>query len=115
MQRYEYDGIGENYHLALFKILTDALLDSNWEGTVGRPTLIDHSISLRSVILSNQEKRGDEKSGLEFMGWRSNIGDKGSLMNTESIAACALALGAGAKYVFEAGREPMKMDECISS
>jgi hypothetical protein len=59
-------------------------------------------MALRSNILSNQER-----SGSTFLGWRSNIHDTGSLINTESVAVNALALGAASKYVFEAGRAPL--------
>jgi hypothetical protein len=101
-QRYIYPDIEENYHLGLFKLLTDNLLVSSAIAASDKQELVDHSMALRSNILSNQER-----SGSTFLGWRSNIHDTDTLINTESVTVNALALGASSKYVFEAGRAPL--------
>lgn len=101
-QRYQYPNIQENYHLGLFKILTEKLLADNSITIAQQNELLQHSISLRSNILSNQERQNQA-----FYGWVSAIGSAHSLMNTETIAVNVLALGAGAKYSYEAGRAPI--------
>jgi hypothetical protein len=63
-------------------------------------------VSLRSNILSYQET-----SGSRLLGWRSNVNDPNSLMNTESISTNVLSLGAGALQVFEAGQAPLLMSD----
>ena len=103
-QRYIYPNISESYHLGLFEILTSFLMDVPTVDTVKKQEVISHWVSLRSNILSYQEA-----SGSRLLGWRSNINDPNSLMNTESIATNVLGLGAGALQVFEAGQAPLRM------
>lgn len=101
-QRYVYPNIDENYHLALFEILTALLMDRPAATPGLNDTLLQHWVSLRSNILSRQERRGDE-----LLAWRSSVNDLGSLMNTETMSLNVMALGAGAVAVFEAGQPPL--------
>ena len=103
-QRCIYPNIPESYHLGLFEILTGFLMDNPSVSTSKQQELVSHWVSLRSNILSFQESNGSS-----FYGWRSNIRDPNSLMNTESIAANVLGLGANALQVFEAGQAPLQM------
>lgn len=102
-QRYVYPNIDENYHLALFEILTSLLMDRMEPAAGLDDELVQHWVSLRSNILSRQERRGDE-----LLGWRSSFSNLGSLMNTETMSLNVLALGAGAVAVFEAGEPPLR-------
>lgn len=104
-RRYVYPNIDENYHVALFEILTSLLMDRTAVTDDSSTELVQHWVSLRSGILSHQEHRGGE-----LLGWRSSIGNAGSLMNTETISLCVLALGAGAVTVFEAGLPPLQSE-----
>lgn len=99
-QRYVYPNIDENYHLALVEILASLLMDRTAAGL--NDELVQHWVSLRSNILSRQERRGDE-----LLAWRSSFSDLGSLMNTETMSLSVMALGAGAVAVFEAGQPPL--------
>jgi hypothetical protein len=105
-QRYVYPDITSNYHLGLFKILTDKLIDSGALAPYKQNQLLQHSVSLRSDIISNQETNGSS-----LLGWRTGIGDANSLINTETTAVNTLALGVNCKYVFEAGRSPLFMND----
>lgn len=102
LQQYEYPGIHENYHMGLWKIFTEMLLEQNLESDL-RYRIIQHSVSLRSQILNNQEK---DNNGT-LLGWISNIGVNTTLINTEGVSVNSLALGANSKYVFEADSAPM--------
>lgn len=104
-QRYVYPGITDTYYLGLFKILTDKLMDSGLVGQPKQNQLLQHSVSLRSTILSLQEKNGSS-----LLGWRTGIGDTNSLINTETTSLSVLALAVNSKYVFEAGRPPLAMN-----
>jgi hypothetical protein len=42
-----------------------------------------------------------------MLGWRTGIGNTGSLINTETTSVNTLALGVDCLYVFEAGRSPL--------
>ncbi|MGK5085105.1 hypothetical protein WDW37_17595, partial [Bdellovibrionota bacterium FG-1] len=106
MQRNSYPNVTDNYYLGLMKILTDFLLDSSSVGSSFEEELLQHSVSLRSVILSNQERASDR-----YLGWTSSNVDTGSLINIESLAVNALALGADASWVFEAGQEPLRKSQ----
>lgn len=101
-QQYEYPGIHENYHMGLWKIFTEMLMAENVE-TELRHRFVQHSVSLRSQILNNQEK--DAMGNL--LGWISNIGIDTTLINTEGVSVNSLALGANSKFVFEADSSPM--------
>lgn len=103
-QRYTYDNITESYHLGLFEILTGFLMDQPGLESSKRQELLSHWVSLRSNILSNQER-----SGSSLYGWRSELKKSDTLINTESIAANVLGLGAGALHVYEAGQAPLQM------
>jgi hypothetical protein len=104
-QRYIYPNISESYHLGLFELLTGFLMDAAVVDTVKKQEIISHWVSLRSNILSFQET-----SGSRLLGWRSNVSDPNSLINTESIAINVLGLGAGAIHVFESGQEPLRVE-----
>lgn len=104
-QRYVYTDIAYNYYLGLFKILTDKLIDSGLVGSAKQIELLQHSVSLRSNIISNQEANGSN-----LLGWRTGIGDTVSLINTETTSVNTLALGVDCTYVFEAGRSPLFMN-----
>jgi hypothetical protein len=104
-QRYSYGNITENYHLGLAKILADNLLANSSLDPARRSALLQHSISLRSNILSNQET-----NGINLYGWVTGINDPTTLMNIESIACNVLALGATTNTVFEAGLPPLTAD-----
>ena len=104
-QRYSYPGITGEYHLGLFKILTDRILVAGVDNATAS-TLVQHSISIRSNILSDEQV----ENGV-FIGWLSGSDtdrvDPGSLINTETTACDVLGLGAGAKVSFEVGRTPL--------
>lgn len=102
MQQYEYPGIHENYHMGLWKIFTEMLLEQNIDSELWYRVL-QHSVSLRSQILNNQEKDGNGN----LLGWISNIGVDTTLINTEGVSVNSLALGANSKFVFEASTSPM--------
>jgi hypothetical protein len=65
---------------------------------------VRHALSLRTQILLNQQA-----SGATMAGWTSAIPAGTSLMNTESIAANVLALGAGATTTYEPGQAPLRL------
>lgn len=102
LQQYEYPGIHENYHMGLWKIFTEMLIEQDLESEL-RYSIMQHSVSLRSQILNNQEK--DSYGNL--LGWISNIGVNTTLINTEGVSVNSLALGANSKFVFEADSAPM--------
>jgi len=104
-QGFVYPNISESYHLGLFEILSGFLMDAPAVDTVKKQEIISHWVSLRSNILSFQET-----SGSRLLGWRSNVSDPNSLINTESIAVNVLGLGAGAIHVFEAGQAPLQVE-----
>jgi hypothetical protein len=101
-QQDTYPNITENYHMGLFKILTEQLLLHAALNSDKRNELIQHAVHQRSAILSNQEY-----SGSTPIGWRTSITDPNSLINTETVSVAVLALGAAAKWTFEVGRLPM--------
>jgi hypothetical protein len=101
-QQDRYPNIAEAYHLGLFRILTEQLLQYGTLTVTKRNQLIQHSVQQRSILLSRQEY-----SGSTPLGWRDLITDSTSLMNTENIAVGILALGTGGKRAYEVGRSPM--------
>jgi hypothetical protein len=110
-QRYEYSGITENYKMGLFQIITAFLLDSESESEANRiAQLTENWVYLRSNILSRQEF----SSSYTLLGWTSDINGESALMNTESIAANVLGLGAGALETFEAGKFPIQCKDTQS-
>jgi hypothetical protein len=102
-QQFNYVNVYENYHLGLMKILTDFLMDSKEVEPLIQSQMIQHSISLRSQILSHQEIEGGE-----YIGWTSSIDDPETLINIESIAVNVLALSTNSFLTFEPGLYPMK-------
>jgi hypothetical protein len=103
-QQNSYPAIKENYHLGLFQILTSFLLDAPGVGEAKEQELLEHWVSLRSTIISNQER-----DGKAFLGWRSHTQDPRAFINTESTVINALSLGAGALHAFEPGAPPLKI------
>jgi hypothetical protein len=97
-RRYRYPNIAENYHVGLFKILTEHLLAAGQSAA----ELTQHSVSLRSAIVENQQP-----SGAALTGWTSGVVPGRTLMNTESLAVNVLALGAGARTTYGAGQPPL--------
>lgn len=92
--------------MALFRILTDALLSYN-HSRFDNSLLLQHSVSLRSNILSLQQQCVFDDGFAYHAGWLSSITDTNSLMNTESISLGVLALGASANRVYEVGVAPL--------
>lgn len=105
-QRYEYPSIGETYHLALWGILSERLLAAS-STFPQRHDVLQHAVSIRSNILSMQERVTPTGPRL---GWRSEFNNPASLINTETTALSALALGANATWVLEPGYTPLLKD-----
>lgn len=100
---HSYPNIAENYHLGLFKIFTEQLIAHGRPAAAAMELLVQHSVSLRSAIIAQQEPDGS--GGLA--GWVTHVEAGNHLMNTESLAVNALALGAAAKTTFGAGLAPL--------
>lgn len=98
-----YPRIEENYHLGLFKILTEQLIARGGLGAADTLELVQHSVSLRSAVIRQQE--ATSSGGLT--GWVSHVAAGTHLMNTETLAVNVLALGAGANSTFGPGQAPM--------
>ncbi|MFG1606705.1 hypothetical protein [Actinoplanes sp. NPDC049265] len=90
---YDYPVLRENYHIGLVKILVEQLLT-----VLDRPELILHSVSLRNLIIANQQR---EAGTGRLLGWTSSVEPGGTLMNIESLAVNALALGAGGLAAYD--------------
>jgi hypothetical protein len=105
-QRFTYPGIGESYYLGLWKILTDNLLEEGWEDEISN-MLLQHSIALRSNILSTQET-----NGRDLFGWRTESNRQEALINIETTTCNVLGLAPCSNAVFEAGRSPLTSDDC---
>jgi hypothetical protein len=104
-QRYSYPGLLSEYYLGLFKILTDKLILSGLDaGTTS--TLVQHAISLRSDMISDQQQESGVPIGW-LTGGSAGRTDPSTLINTETTAVDVLGLGAGARYSFEVGRSPL--------
>ncbi len=101
-QQYNYPNVSYNYYYGLFKIFTEKTLKYCSYPIPIQDKLIQHNISIRSKILDNQVVNGSA-----LLGWITDIGNSGSLINTETTSAQILGLGAGGRYAFEAGRAPM--------
>ncbi len=104
-QRFAYPNIAQSYQLGLFKILTDKLILNDTVSDDKRNELIQHSVSLRIILLNTLEQQGSQSYG-----WVSQIGEPHSFINTETIAANVLALGAGGIVSYEAGKPPLHMN-----
>ena len=102
IQQYVYDKIHENYHLGLFGILNGFLFQLEPNSI----EFLNHYISIRSNIISNQEI--DTNNNL--LGWRSDRTRDNSLINTESVSVNSLALSVDSLMTFEVGKHPLKMD-----
>lgn len=100
-QRYDYN-IDENYHWGLCAIFC-ALARQRGVGDAAEA--LQHYVSLRSHVLSRQER----DAGGGPIGWMA-----GTLINSETVACCALALGAGCTYAYEAGEAPLQHDTALS-
>jgi len=103
-QRYDYPSIVETYHLGLWLILSERLLAARADFP-GRNDVLQHAISMRSDLLSLQERSA---SG-ERLGWKSGISDPRTLINTETVAVSVLALGTNANWVLEPGYPPLTL------
>jgi len=101
-QRYEYALI-DTYYYGLWAILSERLLAAS-ASFPQRNDVLQHAIALRSNLLSFQEK-----SGSTPLGWRTDILNSNSLMNTETLAVSVLALGANATWVLEPGYAPLHL------
>jgi hypothetical protein len=106
---FTYPNLSENYHVGLFKLLTDQIL-AHHAGLTGtdQRVLALHSVSLRAAIIKNQQRRNGTG---QLLGWTTDVNlntHPTSLMNTESLAVNALALGAGAKHVYSPGQAPLQ-------
>jgi hypothetical protein len=106
---YSYPGLTENYKLGLSKLLADQMLVHHTGlSAADQRVLLLHSVSLRSLIIQNQQRRGGTGP---LLGWTTAVNlqqEPGSLMNIETLAVNALALGAGAKTVYSAGQAPLQ-------
>ncbi|MCJ1332357.1 hypothetical protein MMC10_009049 [Thelotrema lepadinum] len=100
-QQYDYPGFSQEYYLGLWKILTDFLIDAGISGS-DQAILLQHSVSLRSAILSEQQVAGSTK-----IGWLTGRTDVSTLINTETTSISVLALCANAKICYEAGQSPL--------
>lgn len=100
-QQYTYPGLSQEYYLGLWKILTDFLIDAG-VGVDDQATLFQHSIALRSTILSEQQQ-----SNGAAIGWLTGRTDASSLINTETTSIAVLALCSNARICLEAGQGPM--------
>ncbi|MEU4522962.1 DNRLRE domain-containing protein [Amycolatopsis sp. NPDC024027] len=106
---YDYPGLFENYHIGLMKLFADLLLVHHTGLTdLQRRDLEMHSASLRSQIVFRQQRVGGTGA---LLGWTTDtdLEEKpASLMNIETLAVNALALGAGAKLTYSPGQAPLQ-------
>lgn len=101
-QRFDYPNATEEYYLGFARIHVEHLIKYGNISTNTRDALIQHSVSLRSHIISNQVTA----NGLTY-GWVTERANNLSLMNTETASLQVLGLGVGGKIAYEAGRAPM--------
>ncbi len=108
-QRYLYSSIGQNYYFGLFKILTDELRATVASATTNpsASVLLQHSIALDSDIVDDQQEQEDSGASI---GWVTNVPPGTSLINTETVAAEVLGLGARSNSVLEPGVAPPSSD-----
>lgn len=110
MQRFVYGNLDESYKVGLMMMLGGQLLASAAPAASSWDSTVQHLMSLRSNLLSRQEV--SPTSG-DWLGWRTNWSNQGSLINTETVSCAVLGLGSGANLAFEAGRAPLRTcDEC---
>jgi hypothetical protein len=103
-QRYDYPNAYANYYYGFARIHVENMIKYGGYSGATLDDLIQHSVSLRSQILSNQEI---DSSG-NLLGWISDIGNSNSLINTETSSVQILGLSAGGRFAFEAGKSPMQ-------
>ncbi|GAA4040682.1 hypothetical protein [Parerythrobacter jejuensis] len=103
-QRYDYPNVTEDYHYGFFLLFTQKMLASGLCNATHERNLLQHAVSLRSQILSRQVVNPQG----ELLGWVTERDNPVTLINTETIAANVLGLGAGGRYAFEAGKMPMR-------
>ncbi|TYB62182.1 DNRLRE domain-containing protein [Nonomuraea sp. PA05] len=106
---FTYPALEENYHVGLFKLLTDQILahHTGLTGTQQR-VLALHSVSLRAMIIKNQQRVAATGP---LAGWTTHVNlsrKPPPLMNIETLAVNSLALGAGAKQVYSPGQAPLQ-------
>lgn len=87
-QQYDYPGVAENYYFGLWLTLTSFLYDSDTTDS----DLLQHWVSIRSSVLTNQEKDSSATSDGPFFGWTSQVANNGSLINTESVSTNVLGI-----------------------
>jgi hypothetical protein len=100
-QQDRYPNLIENYHLSLFKILTEKLLLHGNLDSGKRAELVQHAVTQRSILMQHQEYEGGK-----LIAWRGS-NDPVTLINTENASLGSMALGSGGKWTFEVGRAPM--------
>jgi hypothetical protein len=98
-QRFDYN-LPTAYHLGLMAMLGGQLMTIPDISLTQRAEIRQHYISMRSQLLSRQER-----SGSTLLSWRDN--QIGALMNTETMACGALGLCANATRCYEPGIAPM--------
>lgn len=121
-QRYEYDfdlpscnpvpvpGCFSNpaeeptYYYALWLILSERLLAAN-NSFSERNDVLQHAMAIRSNLLTWQLRESDHL-GTRY-GWRTDVWNDATVVNTETQSLAVLALGAEATHVFEPGLTPM--------
>lgn len=104
-QQYTYDKVEDTYHLGLMAIVAAGLM--NLTDDSRSADALQHFISLRSNIISVQQV--DQKTQTRI-GWLSSLTDPNALINIETIAVSALALGANCIEAFEYGYDPLSYD-----
>jgi len=106
---YTYPNLKENYHIGLAKLFADQLLAHHTGLTVTEQRqLALHSVSLRGLIIQNQQRLNGTGP---LLGWTTDTdlaAKPDTLMNIESLAVNALALGAGAKQTYSPGQAPLQ-------
>jgi hypothetical protein len=107
-QEYSYPGLVEAYHVALAKIVAEELHQRGVEDA------LQHAVALRSLLLARQVLRQEADGRVVRLGWTSSLVEPSSLMNIESTALGALALGHGADLTFECGADALEPDPALS-
>lgn len=79
-------GVTENYYFGLWLTLTSFLSDLD----TSNADMLQHWVSIRSSVLTNQEKNSSTTADGPFFGWTSQVGNNGSLINTESVSTNVL-------------------------
>jgi hypothetical protein len=114
MLRYNYPGVLSEYYLGLMKILADKLINMKGLDTATVDGLIQHSIALRSNILSDQQQESGRPIGWVTGDAATSRTSATSVINTETTSANILALGAEAVLSYEVGRAPLNSSHCVN-